>query len=239
MLSKKLIAIIGCFFFLLSCKEELKLEFSDINVSTDNNDLVEVNIPFVTGNTLISDKINAAISKNVITALHIGNAESITSKSIEESIAIFNQEYDTFKTDFPETVAEWEAQIDGEVMFQSSEIISLAITKYTFTGGAHGILTITFLNFNAQTGNSIENIELFNNLKSFKTLAKTYFDKTVTDKNTLFEPENFELPANLGYNDEGIVLLYNTYEIAPYSTGIIEFLVPFEEAKPYLVFNSL
>ncbi len=37
-------------------------------------------------------------------------------------------------------------------MYQSSEVISVALTSYINTGGAHGVLTITFLNFDAETG---------------------------------------------------------------------------------------
>ena len=84
----------------------------------------------------------------------------------------------------------------------------------------------------------IENNNLFNDLEAFKRIAKTHFDKTVKDKNTLFEPDNFILPANIGYTEDGLMLLYNVYEIAPYSTGTIEFTIPYEEVDPVLVLNS-
>ena len=79
--------------------------------------------------------------------------------------------------------------------------------------------------------------ELFTNIEAFKTIAKKYFEASVVDKDLLFDSETFKLPKHIGYSDDGIILLYNTYEIAPYTTGIIEFSVPFDEAKPYLVFN--
>ncbi|GAA4803475.1 DUF3298 and DUF4163 domain-containing protein [Litoribaculum gwangyangense] len=236
---KKSYLIFFLFFTFFACKKENKTSFSNITISTEKNDLVEVNIPKANGDENISKKINSTIKELIISALHIGNPDDVASKSIEESIDAFNKEYTDFVTDFPDTVPEWEAQIDGEVMFQSPEIISLAFTSYKFTGGAHGNLLISLLNFNAQTGNLIENSELFNDIESFKTLANTYFDKAIEDKNTLFEPTKFQLPENMGYGEEGVVLLYNTYEIAPYSTGLIEFVIPFEDAKPFLVFNSL
>lgn len=239
MLRKKLFLILAIFIIYASCNKELKTTFSDITISTDNNTLVEVNITKADGNNSIADNINSEIQKLVIATLHIGNPNNITSKSIEESIDVFNKEYTDFTVDFPDTVPKWEAQIDGEVIFQSHEIISLALTSYVFTGGAHGSLHISFKNFNAQTGHLLNNDALFSDVKGFKTLAKTYFDKAIKDKNTLFEPTKFQLPENICYGEEGVVLLYNTYEIAPYSTGIIEFEIPFEVAKPFLVFNSL
>ena len=45
------------------------------------------------------------------------------------------------------------------------------------------------------------------------------------------------LPENIGFSDEGVILLYNVYEIAPYSEGITEFTIPFEEVLKYIKIN--
>ena len=237
----KNVVLILCFFFIvLSCQEDPKIVFSKINISTENNTIVEVNIPYAAGNELIADNVNLEIENYVVSALQLGESpKNAMSKSIEMCIDNFNKQYHDFKTDFPESSEKWEAQIDGDIMFESPEVVSLSLTTYSFTGGAHGILNIILLNFNLQTGEVINPKALFKNIDAFKVLAKGYFNKTVTDKNTLFEPEKFELPANIGFNNKGVVLLYNTYEIAPYSTGVIEFTIPMAEVKPYLVFNGL
>lgn len=230
--------LLFCFLTLFNCEDEQKTIFSETNITTENNTIVEINIPLASGNLAISNQINTEIQKTIISALNIGSPNEINSSSIEESINSFNNEYTMFKTDFPETIQVWEAQIDGEVMYQSSEIISIAMTYYTNTGGAHGNLNISLLNFNSETGQRIENNQLFNDTEAFKALAKPYFEKATKDKSLLLDYKAFKLPANIGYNEEGIILLYNTYEIAPYSTGIIEFVVPFEVAQSYLVFNN-
>lgn len=239
MIYKKHLIMICSLFLFLNCKEEVKTTFSEINISTQNNSIVEINIPEANGIGTIASKINSEIQKQIITALHIGDPDKITPKSVEEGITTFIKEYNTFKTNFPETLPEWEAQIDSEIMFQSPEIISIAITSYINTGGAHGALHISFLNFKTETGELINNSTLINNVDAFKNLAKTYFDITMEEKEQIFNTDTFKLPINMAYSKEGIVLLYNTYEIAPYSTGVIEFTIPFNEAKPYLVFNSL
>ena len=238
MLYKKHLLMVCSFFIFMTCKDDVKLLFSEINVSTANNNLVEVHIPNASGNQDIANRINSVIVKNVIASLHIGDSDNITSKSIEESISSFNKEFQTFKTDFPETTEQWEAQIDGDVLFQSLEIISIAITSYVNTGGAHGTLNISFLNFKTETGHLISNNNLFKDIEEFKKVAKIYFDKTIKDKDVILDISPFKLPANIAYNEDGIVLLYNTYEIAPYATGIIEFTIPFEEVGSLLYFNS-
>ncbi|MDO5969883.1 DUF4163 domain-containing protein [Flavivirga aquimarina] len=222
----------------MTCKDEVELSFSEINLSTSNNNLVEVNIPNAIGNENITNRINSTIEKTVIGSLHVGGSDNITSKSIEESITAFNKEFQIFKTDFPEIAEQWDAQIDGEVLLQSSEIISIAITSYIYAGGAHGTVTISFLNFETITGHIILNNNLFKDVEGFKKVAKSYFDKAIKDKDVFLDTTTFELPENMAYNEDGIVLLYNTYEVAPYSTGIIEFVIPFEEISSFLHFNS-
>jgi len=227
--------LICCFTLFFGCKEDTSTSFEDLHISTENNTIVEVNIIKAIGNKAISQHINANIEKAVIANLHIGELDSITALSIEESITEFNKEFQNFQNDFPETAQIWEAQIDGEVMFSSPEVISIALTSYLNTGGAHGMLKIYFLNFETSTGNLIPYENLISDTEGFKKVALPYFKDATKDKDLFeMELENFNLPENMGYSDEGIVLLYNAYEIAPYSTGIIEFVIPFNDIEAYI-----
>ncbi|MFH6767534.1 DUF3298 and DUF4163 domain-containing protein [Gaetbulibacter aquiaggeris] len=238
MLKNKFISIIFCFILFNSCEEESKISFVEVKITTENNDSVEINIPEAIGDMTIAEVINSEINHTVMSALHIGDSENITSKSVEESIDTFNKEYKNFMNEFPDSAQVWNAEIDGEVIYQSDEIISVSISSYVNTGGAHGIFHISFLNFSAETGKRIPNGNLFNDITAFKNMAKTYFDTSIKDKSTLFEKDNFTLPVNIGYTEDGLILAYNVYEIAPYSTGLIDFTIPYEEADDYLVFKG-
>lgn len=214
----------------ISCNKEVKLTFKEKAITIDTNTIVEINIPQAIGDTDVSKKINTKIEALIMASLQIGEPDSITTTSVVESINNFNKEYNTFKTDFPESPIAWESQIDGEVMYQSDNVITVAITNYQNTGGAHGILIISFLNFDAKTGRELKNDDLFKDTETFKTLAQTYFNKKISDKKeTYFEPDNFVLPTNIGFSEDGLILFYNTYEIAPYSSGVTEINIPYEE----------
>lgn len=226
------------FFILNSCYKETKLIFEETNFTTEKNTLVEIIIPVATGDAASVNGINADIKKEVIKSLQILDNETIEINSIEESITNFNEEYNNFKKDFPEVSQPWEAQIDGELMYQSPEIVSVSITTYVNTGGAQGNLNISFLNYDAKTGYRIKNNELFNDIDGFKALAQTYFEDAVENKSSAFNPASFELPENIGYNAEGLILLFNAYETAPYASEIIEFLIPFEKASSFLHFDG-
>ena len=215
-----------------TCEEEKTIAFKEVNKTTPTNNLVEINIPEATGNDEVSKAINKTISQLVITSLNTNDPDSPTPKTISEGIDSFNNEYNRFNADFPDSALAWEAQIDGELMYQSSDVISLSITTYMNTGGAHGNLNISFLNFNAQTGKQLRNEDLLEDYLAFTSLAKKYFEEEISDKKELyFEPDNFKLPENIGFNEDGVILLYNTYEVAPYATGITEIYIPWKELR--------
>ena len=160
-----------------------------------------------------------------------------------DALVKFDSIYIAFKDDFEESSLAWEALIDGEVTYQSSEITCIAINSYLNTGGAHGNMNISFLNFNSQTGELLKNDELIKNKINFIKIAEKYFNLQLQEAsnengfNDYFFGDGFQLPENIGFSDEGIILLYNVYEIAPYSEGITEFTIPFEEMLPYLKLN--
>jgi len=221
--------------FSQTCKEEKALEFKEINITTDSNKIVEINIPEALGDIEISNAINNSINKTIIYLLSPKEELNSSSLTISQCIDFFNNEYNDFRNDFPDSVMEWEAQIDGEIMYQSDEVVSIAITSYMNTGGAHGSLIITFLNFDSYSGKLLKKGDLFHDYLSFTEIAKDYFNKEIADKKELyFEPDNFKLPENIGFNDEGVILLYNTYEIAPYSSGVTEINIPWNDLEASL-----
>jgi hypothetical protein len=111
-------------------------------------------------------------------------------------------------------------------------------SKMIYTGGAHGALTIRLINFHAEDGLQIPNTALFTKIDALESIAKPYFDKMIKDKGDgFFNTSEFKLSDNIGYDDEGIIMLYNVFEIAPYSTGITQFTIPYEDISHLLNFN--
>ena len=52
--------------------------------------------------------------------------------------------------------------------------------------------------------------------------------------------DNLPLPGNAPYlTQTGVVFLYTQYEIAPYSSGIITFEIPFAQIRPFLTQDAL
>ena len=228
-----------CLVAIMSCADEKSSAlFNEVNITTDSNEIVDIYIPRAIGDNLVSEKINTKIDALIMASLNVGDSETNPPATLDESINNFNKEYLNFQAQFPESPMVWEAQIDGELSYLSDAIISIAITNYQNTGGAHGNLVISFLNFDRNTGDIISNHNLFSNLNAFQDIARTYFFNEIADKKeNYFDPNNFALPENIGFDDDGLILLYNTYEIAPYSSGLTEIHIPFDEIDSLLTFK--
>jgi hypothetical protein len=118
-------------------------------------------------------------------------------------------------------------------------VITISIDSYTFTGGAHGNSVITLLNFDPETGNSYAQDDIFKKSNEFTELVKRHFKKESEAKKTnnqdvYFYGEDFRLPENIGFNEEGVIFLYNTYEMSSYAGGITEFTIPYAEIYKFL-----
>lgn len=219
----------------------MQVTFSEFSIESSKNANIEINTPKAEGGNHVSDSINANIENYIARVLNFADDESKV--TLNGSLKKFDSVYLAFKEDFEETSLIWEAIFDGEVTYQSPGIISIALNSYLNTGGAHGNMTISFLNFNAQTGDIIQNDDLIKNNQAFLELAKAHFKnkvQTSQDDSGLkdyFFGEDFHLPANIGLSEEGVILLYNVYEIASYSQGITEIVIPFEESLSYLSYN--
>lgn len=235
---KRFFWLIALLFTFFSCVED-ELLFIESNQLYQDNATIEINIPIAQGNSETAKKINIKIENHIANTLIFSEDDSDTA-TLEEGISKFDLEYKNFKADFEESNLVWEATFDGEVMYQSSEIISIAINSYTNTGGAHGNSVITIYNFDSVTGNLFEIHELVNDISALTEIAESHFksDVKLEENESLddyFFGQPFHLPANIGYNEEGIVILYNTYEVASYAMGITEFTIPYEEIESLLL----
>ncbi|WP_218841795.1 DUF3298 and DUF4163 domain-containing protein [Winogradskyella ursingii] len=234
------------FFFLLtvvlfnSCESETEpIVFQTQTIEEPYRADITATFDQVKGNGNLSEKFNQNIEKGILSAINNGENKN----TLKEALKSFDEEYKSFIADFSETDPKWELHVETEITYKSDEIITLAISSYEFKGGAHGNDKINFLNLNAKTGAIIDQKELLKDVNNFKYLAKEHFIKSIqADDNGLsmedyFFGKPFQLPENIGLSDDGLILLYNVYEVASYDQGYTEFLIPFEDVLPYLNFN--
>jgi hypothetical protein len=234
-------------FLLLGCSDDKSLEFTTTKIEKSSNiaqdewqTKVLIELPQVTSEDIVADSINAALyafAEEVIN-LEEKNIDNPTFEGLADS---FINSYLELKKEFPKEIA-WEAKINGLVVYQSPKIINIRVEYYMFTGGAHGYYGVKSLIFDAQTGKILSNKDVFAPYDEFTSYVEEKFrtkfglapNQNINAKGFMFEEDKFILPENIFFTKNGVLLVYNIYEIAPYSDGTQELLLPLKEVKSFL-----
>lgn len=135
------------------------------------------------------------------------------------------------------------------MLAQTKQYVTYFYETYMYGGGAHGYLTQVGFTFRKSDGRQIpllKNTDSPKLAKLIKEGVRRHFSgdgKPMSDEEVLeylFTDEvsalnHLPLPGNSPYlSDTGMVFLYTQYEIAPYSSGIIKFEVPFKDILPFM-----
>nr|WP_297782674.1 DUF3298 and DUF4163 domain-containing protein [uncultured Allomuricauda sp.] len=239
---KKSIGSILLLCLLVSCQTESKLAFEPVQLQGENcGDCpkIEINIPSALDDSPVSEAINRSLQEEIISILSFTEDDDID--NAEKALQSFTESFKEVKTKFPDEV-QWETTIDGEVIYEDENVITLILNSYSFTGGAHGYASTSFLNFDKRKGTELENWELFDDLDGFEDFAETKFriqekipqDANINATGFMFEGDSFHLSNNIGYTQDGLKLIYNQYEVASYADGPIELILPYNEINLYL-----
>lgn len=243
--SKTLKKIISIFIFalvILACNKDVKLKFEPQHIEKSTEASIAINYPKAIGKKAVAEKINQHIEHVIATQMNMVDTPE-NEISVSEAVSQFDAEYKAFKKDFQDSSQKWEVKVDGEVVHDSPEIICVSLKSYIDTGGAHGNGGITYLNFNPETGAALHLNDIISNQTQFKKIAEKAFKDQTQPKDSketiedFFFGEGFQLPSNIGFTKDGLVLLYNNYEIASYAQGITQIVLPYDQVKELLRVN--
>ncbi len=155
------------------------------------------------------------------------------------SVQRFVSEYDRFLEEGePSLLPPWECRQEGEVLWQTDSLLSVQLKTFSYTGGAHLNTEAWLVVFHLSDGRSLRFSDIIKEEQAFSELAARYFQqsKGVESKQDLFEAGyfwegEFKLPDNFALTEEGMLLFYNSYEVAPYSLGATEYTIPWVDLK--------
>lgn len=233
------------------CDKGPSIEFvSHTNSEDDISICQDVSCPEVTvnyisleGDTEVVDKINTKIKYYIIKTLHLGdNEKSSESRSIVGAIEDFIQMYRTHNAEFPDMSAEYFADVSVTSLYNSKEIISLELSQYIYSGGAHGNGYVQFMNIDPKTGEEISLNDLVTDHSEFTTFVEIKFrekfsipvQSNINSTGYWFHDDKFYLPTAIGLTANSILIHYNPYEIDSYAAGPIELEIPREEVRQFL-----
>lgn len=246
---KHYIFLVFLTFALTSCNKELSFgneTFKKESTIPCQKDCpkITIDIPIAKNIPVVADSINKKVF-SVIKEIVYFEENSSKANDYETLAASFIASYEEMHKKFPSETFGWEAKIKGNVEFESDQIINIKIDHYTFTGGAHGYQGFRSLLFHAKTGKTIFTDEIFINENEFKAFAEKEFRKkykvptksNINATGLMFENDKFQLPQNIFYTNEGLLLYYNSYEAASYADGSKEILFPYEKVSQYLKYQ--
>ena len=141
----------------------------------------------------------------------------------------------------------WEYEFSLDMLYDTDSYAVFQSQDYIYMGGAHGGVTgAGCITFDKKTGSIIEQFLDPGCKEAIQPLLRQglvgYFadaDPQIDDSNLneylLLESDIIPLPSWQPYpSEDGLVFVYQQYEIAPYAAGMPAFTVPFEEIAPYL-----
>ncbi|MCP9199146.1 DUF3298 and DUF4163 domain-containing protein [Gramella sp. GC03-9] len=199
---------------------------------------ISLNFPLAEGTGFPSVRINRQIVQFLNNTIDYQEDGGILSP--DELADNFIANYRETAQEFPEYELPWEATILGKVVYWDDEIISLRFKTNMFTGGAHGYESTNFLNFDPESGNSLKTEDLFTAEfidfveQDFRKKNKIPENSNINSTGMFFENDSFHLPQNIGITQDQVILHYNAYEIAPYSSGNFTLIYPHKELEKYL-----
>jgi len=205
-------------------------------------------------NSLIEDgsliKINNIITKHFIeTEEEILHPDSLLINVEKEFYILYREENKDWH--YSGNSFGWIKETSMSVTYNSNHILCLEYLDYVYTGGAHGMSNLQYDIIDLDTENKISFRDIFNE-GSEDQLTKILTqqlrnNKQIPDNLSLTESGYFveEIkPGKIIYvNGSGIGFIYNSYEIAPYSTGITNIFLNYKQLdgllKPNILISSL
>lgn len=160
--------------------------------------------------------------------------------SLEEIGDEFIHDYDEYyeQSSFKSS---WYVLKNDSVVVQTKDYIGFKSDYESYTGGAHGNYYTNFLNYDVNKNKEFEITDFIIDDTKLLNLAETIFRKQekLSENQTLsedyfFENDVFSLPKNFILEKEGILFIYNIYEIKPYVSGQTELLIPYSSLENLL-----
>ena len=197
------------------------ITITDLTIKEDHEAL-EVNIVF----PLVQDVKDKQVEEKI-------------NQIIQEDILNFKNQLQTESEEYLQSARneEWEirkyvAFVDYIIHYQKDDLLSLSINYYSYTAGAHGYTLERAYNYNLVNGEEILLKDILKEKKDYIDIINQEIKRQIElspqeyfSEFSVFQSISEEQPFYL--IEDGMVVYFGLYEIAPYSSGIRYFEIPY------------
>jgi hypothetical protein len=219
---------------------------------------IEVEIPIAFVNKDVLKAIRSTVISNLFGDDYIKHAnDSIVQLFTSELVGEYKENNEPLLNALDKTNRysfDNEHTLSGFSLLSDKKIYVYGIERYVNMGGAHGLETRNYFNFDLKTGDLIKEKDLFKANYEFELAelikkriveeSKEYKDQKNSEpiidlEDTDYWTDSIKGNGNFYITDEGINYVFNPYEIAPYYMGQTEVSLPFSRLKNILKPNSI
>lgn len=166
--------------------------------------------------------------------------------NIDETAKSFFKEYAEFAKEIADSQAGYSSDTDITVALQDTNLVVLKSECYVYTGGAHGLESVVYLNLDLKDNKALvlKDLLIDNYSNRLTNIAEEIFRKNegLTASESLdgyfFENQLFAINENFAIKPNGLMFTYNPYEIKSYAEGTTDLLIPYAKIKELIKPNS-
>ncbi|AUD04965.1 DUF3298 and DUF4163 domain-containing protein [Spirosoma pollinicola] len=166
---------------------------------------------------------------------------------LAKAATLFATDYEIVRKDMGNLSGCWEVKTTADTLHAGPKTLSVKYETFAYTGGAHPNSSVSFYNFNRETGKIITLADMVSDTTALLRVVEKAFRKqqdlqpqnNLEEKGYFLHDGRFFLPANIGMSTSGLIFYYNPYEIAAYAVGPIQVTVPYAQLSGILHENWL
>ncbi len=203
--------------------------------------VVQIKYPVFAGQKVLNDTIN----QNLLASFRLDDKKP--DSSLQRMAYHFLKLYEDDKkvNKRPDLIYTLDSKVN--VTRQDSSLLTLQFTQYSYTGGAHGGSSTSFVNWDTKANKKVALHDIFIDGYAgvLNKVAEKIFRKqekladTTSLKDYFFKDNKFSLNDNYLITPLGILFHYNDYEIKPYAAGPTDLLIPYSSIESLLRPNSV
>ncbi len=165
----------------------------------------------------------------------------------DDNAACLRAELETMRSEERPELPELSCEVNITRIAETDRYLTYCFNLYCYLGGAHGSFTSSCTNFSRLTGDRITGSVDASHVEELQPLLRrgvlSYLhlagEESATDANLmdylLLDGNTIPLPAVAPYlAGDGLHFVYQQYEIAPYALGLVGFVIPYDDIRPYL-----